>query len=207
MVGQKRGTRRNRKGTTRAVGGRLGEVRQRPERMHRANPIVCTARPFSLARDGERVAKYHTELIVGQNELWKKTMSMPHDPQETRRALKARQESAAFVRQVSAMMSQGEGHALMFDTPDGESVGYMFVTEMFEPITAERTGVIGELYVEEALRGRGAGAQILQAAEHWMAGRGIRTYQIFVTKTNVKAVELYQKHGYVVVDYRMIKHT
>ncbi|MHB1627461.1 MAG: GNAT family N-acetyltransferase [Bacilli bacterium] len=199
--------RRSRKGTTRAAGGRLGEVRQKPGRMRETNPIACAARPFSLARDGERVAKYHTELIVGQTELWKKALSTAHDPQETRRALKARQESAAFVRQLSALMSQGEGQALMFDTPDGQSVGYVFATEVVEPISAERTGVIGELYVEEALRGRGAGTQMLQAAEHWMAGRGIRTYQIFVTKTNVKAVELYQKHGYGVVDYRMIKHT
>ncbi len=177
------------------------------DRLERPEPISRVARPFSLARDGERVERYHTELILLQNELWRKLASLPYDPQETRRMLKGRQESANFVRQLSSMMSRGEGHVLMLDTPGGDPVGYAFVTEAFDPLSFERTGIIGEMYVEETLRGRGAGTQALQAAERWLAGRGIRTYQIFVTKTNVEAVDLYQKNGYGIVDYRMVKRT
>lgn len=207
-VRQKRGAERSRKGSTRAIGGRPREPRGRErERINRPDPIVCVARPFTLARDGERVAKYHTELVVLQNELWKKSTSGLSDAQEMRRTSLVRQESANFVRQLAAMMSRGEGQALLFDTPDGAAVGYVFVTETIEPLSAERTGIIAEMYVEETLRERGAGTQILQAAERALSGRGIRIYQIFVTKVNEKAVDLYQKNGYGIVDYRMIKHT
>ncbi|MCY0875037.1 MAG: GNAT family N-acetyltransferase [Firmicutes bacterium] len=174
-------------------------VKQRPE------PIIFTARPYVPQRDGERVSRYHTELLLLQNELWRSLSSLPNDPQEMRRALERRQEGANWVRQLRMMSGRGEGTVLMLDAPGGEPAGYVFVTESFDPLNYERMGVIGELFVEEAWRSRGAGSQMLRAAEKWLMDRGVRSFQVFVTKTNAEAVDLYRNNGYATFDYRMVK--
>ncbi|MCI0184306.1 GNAT family N-acetyltransferase [Sulfoacidibacillus ferrooxidans] len=165
------------------------------------------ARPFQFMRDRERVEQYHTEIVVLQNDMWRKMALLPHDAQETRRMLRNRQEAATFVSQINRMMTQNEGLALMIETASGENVGYVFITESLDPLSMERIGIIGEMYMEETWRGQGAGTFALQESEKWLSNRGTRAFQIFVTKTNVDAVQLYQKNGYAIVDYRMIKRS
>lgn len=167
--------------------------------------VAFTARAFIPQRDSARVSRYHTELLLLQSELWRGLSALPSDPQDMRRTLSRRQEGANFVRQLDMMTRRGEGTVLMLDAPGGEPAGYVFVTESFDPLNYERMGVIGELFVEEAWRGRGAGAQMLQAAEKWLSDRGVRAFQVFVTKTNTEAVELYRHSGYNTFDYRMVK--
>ncbi len=163
------------------------------------------ARPFQIVRDRERIERYHTEMVVLQNELWRKLAMLAHDPNETRRMLRNRQEGANFVAQLHRMTAQREGQALILDTSTGEPVGYVFITESVDPLSKERMGIIGEMFIEEPWRKQGAGTFALQEAEKWLTARGTFTFQIFVTKINVDAVHMYQKNGYSVVDYRMIK--
>lgn len=156
-------------------------------------------------RDAERVGRYHTELMLKQTELWRRLSSLPFDAQEARKDVQGRQESANWLRQLSTMMNRGEGMVLLLDTAEGEPVGYAFVTESFDPMTFDRMGIIGEIFVEEPWRGRGAGTEAIRAAERWLTERRVSTTQIFVTRTNEDAVKLYQQNGYITYDYRMVK--
>lgn len=171
----------------------------------RLEPLTFTVRPMDPVRDAERVSRYHVELVLSQNELWHRLSNQSFDVQETRRQITTRAETQNFLRQVGAMMSRQEGMVFLLETANREPVGYVFVTETLDPNTWDRTGILGEIFIEDAFRGRGAGKQALQAAETWLAGRGLRSYQVFVTKSNVHAVELYQKNGYAIYDYRMVK--
>ncbi len=171
----------------------------------RLEPLTFTVRPMDPVRDAERVSRYHVELVLLQNELWHQLAHQSFDIQETRRQIASRAETQNFLRQVGAMMSRREGMVYLLESANREPAGYVFVTETLDPNTWDRTGIIGEIYIEDAFRGRGAGKQALQAAESWLASRGLRSYQVFVTKSNVHAIELYQKNGYAIYDYRMVK--
>jgi len=167
--------------------------------------VEFVARPFDPQRDNERISLYHCELLLEQNVLWRSLSGLPSDPSEFRRAMQRRQEGPNWVRQLHTMAGRGDGTVIMLDAPNGEAAGYAFITESVDPLNYERMGVIGELFVEEVWRTRGAGAQILQAAEKWLSERGIRAFQVFVTRTNEGAVDLYKQGGYSTFDYRMVK--
>ncbi len=171
----------------------------------RLEPMTFTIRPMDPVRDAERVGRYHVELVLLQNELWKTLAARSFDAQETRRQMANRAETQGFIRQVSNMMARKEGMVYLLETQSREPAGYIFVTETLDPNTFDRIGIIGEIFIEEPFRGRGAGRQALAAGEKWLMGRGIESYQVFVTRTNVHAVDLYQKNGYSVYDYRMVK--
>ncbi|GGE64140.1 GNAT family acetyltransferase [Nesterenkonia cremea] len=50
--------------------------------------------------------------------------------------------------------------------------------------------------VDEALRGRGIGAQLIRAAEQWLEGRGVRKLMLMVRAENHAVQEFYRGLGY-----------
>lgn len=50
--------------------------------------------------------------------------------------------------------------------------------------------------VDEALRGRGIGAQLIRAAEHWLQDRGVRKLMLMVRAENRAVQEFYRGLGY-----------
>ncbi|WP_179123063.1 GNAT family N-acetyltransferase [Ferroacidibacillus organovorans] len=170
--------------------------------------VTFLARPFHPMRDSERVGHYHVELMNVQKKLWSELAEGNGAKGERQGALSRSspaQEGQMWARQIAQMTGRGEAHVLMLETTDHQTVGYAFVAESPDPLTNERMGVVGELFVEEAWRKKGVGSHALRAAERWLATRGIHAVQIFVTRTNVPAVDLYQKNGYSTYDYRMVK--
>lgn len=182
------------------------EVRQ--DRQEDLKPVISfLARPFHPVRDSERVGRYHVELMNVQKKLWSElTQGSAQDARQGNNSRSSpAQEGQMWARQLAQMTGRGEAHVLMIDTPDQQTVGYAFVAESPDPLTNERMGVVGELFVEEPWRKKGVGSHALRAAERWLFSRGIRAVQIFVTRTNVPAVDLYHKNGYTTYDYRMVK--
>jgi putative acetyltransferase len=51
--------------------------------------------------------------------------------------------------------------------------------------------------VDAPWRGRGVGSALLQAAETWARGRGLHKLSLEVFPTNVAALALYRRHGWV----------
>ncbi len=176
-----------------------------PPSVPMADLISFHIRPFDLRRDAQRVRDYHQEIALLQNSLWLSLSSLTVDSAEIRRQLQTRQEGNQWVRQLTTMLTRGECNVLMLDAPGGQPAGYAFITESFDPLTFDRMGIIGEVYIASDFRRKGAGMQLLRAAESWFVGRSIKNIQVFVTRTNDAAVALYQKAGYTVFDYRMVK--
>lgn len=169
-------------------------------------PVSFVARPFVSGRDNARVARCHSELLLRQQQLWRKLSGETDDVQESRRSSETSRDVANWVRQLGMMMGRGDAIVLLLDGPAGESAAYALVTDTIDPLTMERAGIVGELYVDPEWRGKGAGQQMLQAAERWLRARGVRSVQVFVTRTNVEAVDLYTRAGFVTFDYRMVKN-
>ncbi|MCY0901172.1 MAG: GNAT family N-acetyltransferase [Firmicutes bacterium] len=168
-------------------------------------PVSFVVRPYATGRDNARVARCHSELLLRQQQLWHKLSGLTDDPQEPKRSSETTREAANWVRQLGMMIGRGDAVVLLLDGPAGESAAYALVTDTVDPLAMERTGIVGELYVEPEWRGKGAGQQMLQAAERWLRARGVRSVQVFVTRTNADAVDLYTRAGYVTYDYRMVK--
>jgi ribosomal protein S18 acetylase RimI-like enzyme len=66
-------------------------------------------------------------------------------------------------------------------------------------------GYITALAVEEAVRGSGAGATLLKAAEAWFAGRGIAKVTLTTAAHRERAHRFYEKHGYEFNGRRYVK--
>ena len=69
---------------------------------------------------------------------------------------------------------------------------------------------IDDFAVNAAFRGRGIGTALLENAEAYGVSRGIRLFVLHAEEDNEKAIRLYEKHGYRVLDWngsrlRMIK--
>lgn len=66
-------------------------------------------------------------------------------------------------------------------------------------------GYITALAVEEAVRGSGAGAALLTAAEAWFAGRGISKVTLTTAAHRERAHRFYERHGYEFNGRRYVK--
>lgn len=65
-------------------------------------------------------------------------------------------------------------------------------------------GVLSWLCVEPARRGEGHASTLIEQARAWMDRRGARGREVFVTAANEGALAVYLRHGYRIVDHRML---
>lgn len=65
-------------------------------------------------------------------------------------------------------------------------------------------GVLAWIYVAEHARGQGLADALMQAALNWMKEQNAQGKIVNVTAQNEAAVKLYQKHGFKLMDYRML---
>jgi GNAT superfamily N-acetyltransferase len=78
-----------------------------------------------------------------------------------------------------------------------EAVGYLCVTLCYSLEFDGRFALLDELYVKEAWRGKGIGTQAIAFAEDWSRARGLAATRLEVGHANVRALELYQRQGFV----------
>lgn len=69
----------------------------------------------------------------------------------------------------------------------------------------EKTGVILNLGVDEAYRGKGIGTTLIDAAEKYLRQKGITAMEFDVYTFNVRAVKLYERLGYKVIEQHFYK--
>jgi ribosomal protein S18 acetylase RimI-like enzyme len=78
----------------------------------------------------------------------------------------------------------------------GRDAGYLIVTVCVSIEFHGRFALLDELYVDEAVRGRGVGAEAVQFAAAWARARGYRAIRLETAQDNVRAQELYRRNGY-----------
>ena len=79
----------------------------------------------------------------------------------------------------------------------GATVGYAIVTYCFDLEFGGREGWLTELYVDEAARGRGAGAQVLAQLDVLLRAEGVRALHLQVRADN-PARRLYERVGFTI---------
>jgi diamine N-acetyltransferase len=87
---------------------------------------------------------------------------------------------------------------------DGEPVGYLCVTLGYSLEFDGRFALLDELYVEEAWRGKGIGAQAIAFGVEWSRARGLAAIRLEVAHTNSRAVELYRRQGFKAHDRHLM---
>ena len=102
--------------------------------------------------------------------------------------------------QLAALLKDAERGAIFVAELDGQLVGWVLVIQEDAPvyvIDEERQfGCICELFVDEAVRGKGAGQALLKACEDWTRARGLTTIRIGHLAQNARAAHVYDKAGY-----------
>jgi len=76
----------------------------------------------------------------------------------------------------------------------GRDVGYAFIAYSFDLEFGGREAWLTELFIDDAVRGRGAGAFALAAIESELRARGVHAYHLQVREEN-PALRLYERAG------------
>jgi len=97
---------------------------------------------------------------------------------------------------VAWLMDNDACGALWLIEADGKTAGYMVLTVGYSLEFHGRYGLLDELFVEEAFRGQGVGAQALAFAEQVCRLRGLEALRLEVGRTNPRARALYQRAGF-----------
>ena len=66
-------------------------------------------------------------------------------------------------------------------------------------------GELNWICVAPEQRRRGIGMLLMDWADLWFKGMGVRSRELFATAANRSAIELYKKRGYQTVDVRMLR--
>lgn len=102
-----------------------------------------------------------------------------------------------FVRLLAAETVPGAAN--------GSPAGIVIARLQLDRFMGLQIGTLSWIYVDPLARGSGAANQLMEAAESWFTERDAEGRMVFVTEVNAQAVRLYERHGYKVVDHRMLK--
>jgi ribosomal protein S18 acetylase RimI-like enzyme len=130
-------------------------------------------------------------------------------------------EGTAFSYQ-NCLMAEDQGevlgmmHSYAIDPPDDRGLNAHAVDPVLRPyseLEAPGTLYIAGLALWPAFRGRGVGTRLLEAAHERARSQGLRELSLLCFAGNTGARRLYERSGFVVVDWRavvphaMIHHT
>lgn len=92
---------------------------------------------------------------------------------------------------------------------DGRAIGWAVawhdLDDMYVVAEERRFVYISELYVEEAVRGAGAGRALIASCEDWARVQSIRIVKIGVLAGNTRAATVYERAGYAPYAVRLRK--
>ncbi len=87
---------------------------------------------------------------------------------------------------------------------DRDVVGYIQFKAMRS--TVGDFGLIEHVFVDPSQRGKGLAKRLVQSAEEYFRGKGLKLAKLSVTKTNHYALSLYESLGYEVKRHKMEKN-
>ena len=119
---------------------------------------------------------------------------------------KAYEQEAAdvFIQLVIAYIQSDQGCLFMIEHQE-ESIGYAFFVIEPNPRTDGFVGTLAEIYVAPAWRRKQFAKLALSEGIRWLQDHGIEQCYVSVYKHNLDAISFYEKMGFGVSDYRMVK--
>jgi GNAT superfamily N-acetyltransferase len=86
-------------------------------------------------------------------------------------------------------------NAVLVAEEDGEVAGWIHVSALYS-LEMEPTALIQGLVVDEAHRGGGIGAALVEAAAEWAAGHGFRTLRVRSNAVRERTHAFYERLGF-----------
>lgn len=96
--------------------------------------------------------------------------------------------------EVAHDLAEGLGLRIVVERGD-QVTGYLTIVPG-ETMTLSRTGDL-QLIVDQEVRGRGIGAELMRNALAWADGGALDRLEVFVRATNQRAISLYKRFGFV----------
>ena len=85
-----------------------------------------------------------------------------------------------------------------------QPLGIVYAELRHEKYLGFKVGVLSWIYVAREARGQNVSTQLMDAANAWMKSKHVHGLEVFVTAQNPAAVKLYERHGYKIIDHRML---
>jgi GNAT superfamily N-acetyltransferase len=98
-----------------------------------------------------------------------------------------------------------KGSALFIAEQDSVTLGFAFLEPAVDYFSGEKHGHLGMIAVVAEAEGRGAGAALMRAAEHWARAAGYTKLTLNVFEGNLRARQVYERFGYQVETLRYVK--
>jgi ribosomal protein S18 acetylase RimI-like enzyme len=102
-----------------------------------------------------------------------------------------------ILRRFDRISGRRDAALLVAGRTGGNIVGWIHV-QLTSLLESDDRAEIWGLVVDEAARGAGVGRRLVEAAEEWAAGRGIRVMVVRSNQVRVAAKGFYEHLGYVV---------
>ena len=103
--------------------------------------------------------------------------------------------SERIAARLNELRASEERNVLVAEDASGAIVGWIGMY-VFRTVTGEPRAEISGLVVDEAMRSRGIGESLLEAAEHWARGKGLRAIGLHCNVIRERAHGFYLRHGY-----------
>jgi ribosomal protein S18 acetylase RimI-like enzyme len=137
--------------------------------------VVCTIR-LATAADADRVAPLF--------DAYRRFYGLPSD--------------LPLCRQyVAERLQREESVVLLASEADGTAVGFVQMYPGFSSLSAARTYVLYDLFVDPAARRRGVGRDLMTAAAEEARRRGAVSLELSTARTNHGAQRLYESLGWL----------
>lgn len=111
----------------------------------------------------------------------------------------------AAMRERMRPIVADANYATLVAESGGRVIGYAGMTWKWSWVEDERRGELLSLVVDPQVRGRGAGAALMAAAEEWMRARGAGSVHLTTALHREGAHRFYERIGYARTGYRYVK--
>lgn len=129
---------------------------------------LTLARPDDLDRLVQLVAAFHDEAGIAQDDATRRDALLP--------------------------ILEGSPHGVAYLIgPPRAPIGYVILSFGWSVRFAGLEGMVDELYIRRAVRGRGIGSEVMSSLPKALAGAGLRTLHLQVRRDDVKARKLYER--------------
>ena len=103
-------------------------------------------------------------------------------------------------RLIGEFLARPEWGGIWWIQSDGEFVGYFVLTVGYSLEFGGRFALLDEFLIEEPWQGQGIGTRALAFMEDWCRGQGIGALRLEVGHQNPRALALYRRAGFLVLD-------
>jgi GNAT superfamily N-acetyltransferase len=99
---------------------------------------------------------------------------------------------------LNALLADPQGKVLVLVAElDGMVVGMATVQTLVSTAEGGRVGLVEDLVVRRNLRGRGVGAQLIEAILTWAGSQGLTRLQLLADRDNQQALDFYASRNWI----------